>query len=162
MTDSHRKPLPAGLVVVGVVVAAAVAVFATAGFGEAVLLVLAVGVLTAGYMARRYVRDALLYRDRTTARGADGDRTSRVEDESDLSNPIDTSATAPTSRDPESPPPGRASCPELVWKRADSFTNHQKSRLYVPTPSDIVGAAATPLGAGSGFGPPDPGLAARM
>jgi hypothetical protein len=64
MNDRDRRPVPAGLAV-GVVATAAVAVavFATAGIGDAVLLVLAVGTLTTGYLARRYVRDALLYHD---------------------------------------------------------------------------------------------------
>ena len=42
----------------------AVAVFATDGFSELMVLILAVGVLFAAYAARRDARDALLYRDR--------------------------------------------------------------------------------------------------
>lgn len=65
---------------VNVSVAAALVVFATVGFGEALLLVLAVGVLAAGYLARRYLRDALLCRDPRIAR-AHGSRGARGEDE---------------------------------------------------------------------------------
>jgi len=39
------------------------AVFATDGLRDVVLLMVVFGLLTAGYAARRYARDALLYRD---------------------------------------------------------------------------------------------------
>jgi hypothetical protein len=61
MISQNRRPIAAGLVVGALV---AVAVFLTGGFSEPALFILAVGVLFAGYVGRRYARDALLYRDR--------------------------------------------------------------------------------------------------
>ncbi|WP_214370582.1 hypothetical protein [Pseudonocardia sp. H11422] len=61
MLSEHRNPVSVELMVGALI---AVAVLATDGFSDVVLLVLAVGLLTAGYAARRYARDALLYRDR--------------------------------------------------------------------------------------------------
>lgn len=81
MTDGHhRRPLPVGPAA-GVVAAAGVAVFAISGFGEALLLALAIGVLTIGYLARRYLRDALLYIGPATTARPMTSRRGSVEDE---------------------------------------------------------------------------------
>lgn len=115
MTSRHRNPVAAGLAC-GALIAVTVAVLATDGFSDLVLLILAVGVLTVGYAARRYARDALLYSDRDNRQPAPAGRDSRAEGQSDMTNRIDINETARTPARPESPSPIRDSCPELAWE----------------------------------------------
>jgi hypothetical protein len=63
MFGNHRRATSTGLVI-GALAAIGLTVIVTDGFVDAVLLMLATGLLVASYAARRYTRDVFLYRAR--------------------------------------------------------------------------------------------------